>query len=187
MKVPAVLGSAAFGFLVLFASCRPEPPLPVLGQVPAFHLTAQTGQPFDRNALDGKIWVADFVFTNCGSTCPMMSTKMRQIQSKVAPEVKLVSFTVDPENDTPAVLADYARRFGAQPGRWYFLTGTRASLNTLSFDSFRLNSVDGSLTHSTRFVLMDRRSRIRGYYGTEDDEGVPRLLHDITRLERETS
>ncbi|HZT33832.1 MAG TPA: SCO family protein [Bryobacteraceae bacterium] len=171
--------------LALPGCARREPPLPVLGQVPDFQLTAHTGQPFDRKLLEGRVWVADFIFTSCGSSCPMMSAKMRQVQSKVSPEVDLVSFTVDPEHDTPPVLADYAKRFGAQPGRWYFLTGDRARLNALSFDTFKLNSVDGSLTHSTRFVLVDRRGRIRGYYGTVDDQGLGDLLRDIGRLERE--
>jgi protein SCO1/2 len=173
--------------LVVLAGCGRREALPILGQVPGFQLTSPAGGVFDRKILDGKIWVADFIFTSCGSSCPMMSAKMRQVQSQASADVKLVSFTVDPEHDTPPVLAEYARRYAAQPGRWYFLTGDRARLNSLSLDTFKLNSVDGSLNHSTRFVLVDRQSRIRGYYGTEDDNGLPRLLRDIRRLERERS
>ncbi len=183
----STIGTLAILLAALAGCGRRDASLPVLGKIPQFTLTAQTGESFDRKMLDGKIWIADFIFTSCGSSCPMMSAKMRQVQSQVAPDVKLVSFTVDPEHDIPAVMADYARRYGAEKGRWYFLTGDRARLNALSFDTFKLNSVDGSLNHSTRFVLVDRSGRIRGYYGTEEDDGIPRLIHDVTRLEQERS
>ncbi len=173
--------------LALLAGCGGrQAPLPVLGQVPDFELTAQNGRPFERKALDGKIWVADFIFTSCAASCPLMSTKMRQVQSKTGPEVKLVSFTVDPERDTPEVLAAYGKRYLAQADRWYFLTGERARLNMLAFDTFHLNAVDGSMTHSSRFVLVDRQGRIRGYYGTESGDALGDLLRDIGRLERES-
>ena len=112
---------------------------------------------------------------------------MRQVQqlTSAIPDVKLVSFTVDPEHDTPEVLAQYAARYHAQPERWSFLTGPRAKLNHLAFDTFKLNSVDGSLNHSTRFVLVDRKSRIRGYYGTSDEDPVQQLFRDIKRVLRE--
>jgi protein SCO1/2 len=101
--------------------------------------------------------------------------------------VKLVSFTVDPEHDTPAVLASYASRYQAEPGRWFFLTGDAAKLNALARDAFKLNSVDGTMTHSTRLVLVDRRGQIRGYYSTEENDPVPRLVADVKRLVRERS
>lgn len=175
-------------FLLLLAACaRKQAPLPVYGQVPEFELTSQSGQPFARQALDGKIWVADFIFTSCQGPCPRMSSKMRLIQSSLAgrPDVKLVSFTVDPERDTPPVLAEYARRYHAEPDRWVFLTGAEDKLQLLTRQAFKLGDVGGGLTHSTRFVLVDRKSRIRGYYGTEEGFSMPQLLHDITQLERE--
>ena len=85
------------------------------------------------------------------------------------PGVKLVSFTVDPKHDTPAVLAAYATRYHAEPGRWFFLTGEQAALETLCRNGFKLGDVDGSLVHSTRFVLVDRHSRVRGFYSTSED------------------
>src|SRR6266481_7297210 len=114
--------------LLMVAGCvRQPPPLPVLGQIPGFELTDETGQPFDRKALDGKVWVADFIFTTCTGPCPRMSSLMRQVQqaSGAIPGVQLVSFTVDPEHDTPAALALYAARYHAQSERWHFLTGAR--------------------------------------------------------------
>jgi protein SCO1/2 len=101
--------------------------------------------------------------------------------------LKLVSFTVDPAHDTPPVLAKYASHFKADPERWYFLTGEMGRLNELGVGAFRLNSVDGSLSHSTRFVLVDGRRRIRGYYLSNDDGFPKKLLHDIRQLQSEPS
>jgi len=82
--------------LLLLASCVPTPPLPTLGQVPQFQLTLETGIPFDSHALDGHIWVANFIYITCPGPCPMMSHQMHGIQNSTAatPELKLVSFTV---------------------------------------------------------------------------------------------
>jgi protein SCO1 len=174
---------------VLLAGCIQPKPLPIMGQAPSFQLTAETGQPFDSKSLAGRIWVADFVYTNCTGPCPMMSSQMRQIQDRTAemPDVTLVSFTVDPARDTPSVLAAYAKHFRANPERWFFLTGEPARLNDVALTGFKLNSVDTSLSHSTRFALVDRAGRIRGYYISTDDDFMTRLLHDIRQLEREKS
>jgi len=115
----------------------------------------------------------------------MMTTHMRQLQNSTAeiPDVLLVSITVDPEHDTPAVLAEYAGHFKQDPSRWFFLTGDREKLNDLGVRAFKLNSVDGSLAHSTRFVLVDRKRRIRGFYTYGEDGFMPQLLHDVRQLE----
>jgi protein SCO1 len=163
--------------------------MPVYSRVPDFLLTSQTGAPFNRNSLNGKIWIADFIFTNCTSSCPRMSTQMSRLQAAVAefPDVRLVSFSVDPQRDTQLVLAGYAQRYHAQPGRWFFLTGDPKTLDALDRRSFMLGNVDGSLEHSTRFVLVDRQGRIRGYYGAAQDDPTRALIIDIRRLEREHS
>jgi protein SCO1 len=185
---PGVAVATLLGAMLASCAIHGARPLPVLGFVPRFELTDQQNQPFDSAALTGHVWVANFVFTRCPGPCPMMSSKMGRLQASTAgtPDVKLVSFTVDPENDTPAVLAEYGKHFQAQPARWRFLTGDRARLNALGTDGFHLNSVDGSLIHSTRFALMDRRGRIRGYYSSEEDGFLSRLLKDIHKLEAET-
>ena len=185
LKLSVILG-ALVCLLVTGCSSRP---LPVYGAVPAFHLTSQTGETFDRKSLDGKIWIADFIFTNCTTSCPRMSAQMVRVQSAVAefPDVRLVSFSVDPQRDTPQALAEYAARYHAQPGRWYFLTGDQKTLDALDRRSFMLGNVDGSLEHSTRFVLIDRQGKIRGYYGAAQDDPTPSLIVDIRRLEREHS
>ncbi len=183
MKTTALL------LLLSLAGCVQPKPLPVLGQVAPFQLTDQGDQPFDGKSLEGHVWVADFIFTTCPGPCPMMSSQMHQVQTRTAeiPDVRLVSFTVDPAHDTPPVLAEYSRHFLADPGRWRFLTGDQARLNDLGLNSFHLNSVDGSLNHSTRFALVDRQMRIRGYYSSQEDGFMPRLIHDIRQLERGSS
>ena len=114
---------------------------------------------------------------------------MRQVQqaSSSMPEVTLVSFTVDPEHDTPAALAEYAARHHAKPERWRFLTGSREALDHLTRDGFKLGNVDGQLVHSTRLVLLDRKARIRGYYSTSEDSPVTQLVRDIKRVLAEPS
>ena len=172
--------------LVLAACVKPHE-LPVLGDIPEFQLTSQTGQPFDSKILDGHVWVADFIYTTCTGPCPMMSSRMRQLQNSTleTPDVFLISITVDPAHDTPPVLADYASHFKHDPSRWFFLPENMAALNDLGVHAFKLNSVDGSLTHSTRFVLIDRQRHIRGFYTYGEDGFMPQLLHDIRQLESE--
>lgn len=180
---------AALPLVAILAGCRDKPALPVYGEAPAFRLTAQDGREFHRSALDGNVWVADFIFTSCRGPCPLMSNRMRRVQSAVAgfPDVRLVSFTIDPETDTPPVLAEYAKRYRADPSRWFFLTGERETLDSLGRDHFKLQSMDGTLNHSTRFILLDRRSRIRGYYASEEEGAIDRLLVDLRRLRGEQS
>lgn len=179
MKLP-VIAAALF-----LASCAQRANLDTYGRLRSFQLTSQTGQPFDSNSLEGHVWVADFFFTSCPGPCPMMSHKLSEIQRQTAdiPDVKLVSFTVDPSTDTVPVLASYAKHFNADGSRWFFLTGPQAALNDLGLNQFKLNSVDGSTIHSTRFALVDRRMQIRGYYATDDDSFMPKLIRDIRSLE----
>jgi protein SCO1/2 len=181
--------SGALLLAFLLSSCVKPTDLPILGGVPAFQLTAQSGQPFDSESLAGHVWVADFIYTTCPGPCPMMSSQMNRLQSSTAdtPDVKLVSFTVDPKHDTAPVLAEYGKHFKAEPARWFFLTGDRAILNDLGLNAFHLNSVDGSLVHSTRFTLVDRQGRIRGYHSSEENGFMPKLLHDVRQLESEKS
>ena len=174
--------------LLCLAACRQKTPaFPDYGRVPEFQLTAQNGQTFDSAALKGKIWVADFFFTTCPGPCPRMTSQMHQVQEATwkMPDVKLVSFTVDPARDTPQQLALYAKAHHASAEHWYFLTGRQAALNHLGLDAFKLNSVDGTLQHSTRFVLVDKKSHIRGYYETSEPGSIDKLVADIHALGRE--
>lgn len=172
---------------VLLAGCAPQKPLKVLGEIPDFQLLDQNGKSFQRGSLDGHVWVADFVYTTCQGPCPRMSSHMRTLQKATGPEVKLVSFTVDPENDTPPVLAEYAKRFNADTSRWSFLTGDKDTLNMLDRDAFKLGTLGAGMDHSTRFVLVDQKGRIRGYYGIAEGNPVDKIAKDAARLEKEHS
>jgi protein SCO1/2 len=184
MKFAVFAGILPF---ILSSCSRPSGSLQVYYAVPEFHLTAQDGQPFDSKALNGKIWVADFIYTTCPGPCPRMTSQMKEVQNatKKMPDVKLVSFTVDPERDTPEVLAEYAKLHRASPGRWYFLTGPSETLGWLDWTVFKLGKLDKSLEHSTRFVLVDRRSAIRGYYDTSEAGSIAKLIDDIHALAQE--
>jgi protein SCO1 len=174
----------ALSIIFLLAGCGNKT-LPVLGEIPPFELLNQQGQKFDRAALDGHVWVADFIYTNCEGPCPRMSSRMRAIQNATGAGVRLVSFTVDPERDTPQALANYGKRFGADDARWNFLTGNSGTLNALDHDAFKLGNLGAAMDHSTRFVLVDKTGRIRGYYGLADGDLVARITKDAARLEKE--
>jgi protein SCO1/2 len=180
IKVCSLLAAA-----LLLAACGSKP-LPVYGTVPDFSLTDQNGTAFNGASLSGNVWVADFFFTHCTGPCPRMSSRFRHIEKTIARnDLKLVSLTVDPQRDTVPVIAAYARVFNAEPGRWYFLTGPMDRLNHLCRDVFLLGNIDGDLNHSTRFVLVDRRRQIRGFYLSGDSESMKQLMNDIQSVLKE--
>jgi len=166
-------------------------PLPAYGTVPKFELVNQDAQPFGSEQLAGKIWIADFIFTTCPGPCPIISTRMSELQKPLEKsDVHLISFSVDPEKDTPEVLRVYADKLRKEPLRWDFLTGSTAAIYSLSRDGFKLGVSDGSEEegapiHSTRFVLVDRRGAIRGYYDALAPDAVTKLLADTNHLLRE--
>ncbi len=175
-------------FSLLLVGCAAHAGLPSYSTVPEFTLTDQTGAQFDSaSKLRGKVWIADFIYTMCPGPCPRMSSQMHEVQTALdgMNGFRLVSFTVDPANDTPPVLAAYATRFSAKPGIWFFLTGAESDLHHLSRDVFMLGDINGSLEHSTRFVLIDRASRIRGFYLTSEPDAITRLIADAKTLLRE--
>jgi protein SCO1/2 len=174
--------------LLLIAACSRKVDLPVMNMAPEFTLIERSSREVKNQELAGKIWIADFVYTSCGGMCPIMTEKMRKLQDKLPAEIKLVSFSVDPDVDTPAVLTEYAKKFGADPNRWLFLTGSKESLFKLSKDGFKL-AVDDTggtelepITHSSRFVLVDQQGRIRGYYSMEDPAELARIIKDAKSL-----
>jgi cytochrome oxidase Cu insertion factor (SCO1/SenC/PrrC family) len=185
-----LLGVLAFALL----GCSQPEPLPEYGQTPDFELTERSGRRVSSAELEGKVWVADFIFTTCAGPCPLMSTHMSALQRATADlDVQLVSFTVDPETDTPEVLAEYAKRYKADPERWLFLTGAKQALYDMIRKGFLLAVDDGSLTeggkpgpglitHSVKFVLIDREGRIRGFYSGDAANVVDEILPDIERL-----
>jgi len=168
--------------------------LGVFGDVPDFNLVSQTGDSVRLADLAGQVWIGDFIFTNCKSSCPMMTEQLHRLDAALTDgaAVRMVSFSVDPENDTPRKLAEYASGYNAKPSRWLFLTGDKAQIRRLSADGFHLAVSDVSpeeaaqgvepVLHSTRLVLVDGRGRIRGYYDGLDPKAMAQLGVDVRRL-----
>jgi protein SCO1/2 len=158
------------------------------GSVPEFVLVNQGGKNFGSADLRGKIWIADFIYSTCPGPCPMISSRMSELQKPLEKtDVHLVSFTVDPAKDTPQVLRGYAEKLDAQAGRWDFLTGPQSTIYNLSRDGFKLavGEEKGVPIHSTRMILVDRHGAIRGYYDAVEPDAVTKLVADTTHLLRE--
>ena len=179
--------------LFRFARQPSVPALQPLGTLPAFDLIERRQEPLRLADLRGKVWVADFMYTSCVEICPLQSAAMARLQTAFADhaDLRLVSISVDPEHDTPAVLSAYAEKFQADPERWLFATGEPDAIARLAQEGFRLSAAsyvpgdegaDDTFIHSNRFVLVDRQGRIRGYYRSTDSDDLVRLRRDLTML-----
>ncbi|MBI2059756.1 MAG: SCO family protein [Nitrospirae bacterium] len=181
---------AALSCWLVTAACHRAVDLPDFGGVPDFTLTERSGRPVSKQDLLGKAWIVDFIFTNCPGPCPRLSAQMKQLQTDLPDKVHLLSVSVDPERDTPEALRKYATRFGASDTRWWFLTGPRENIVALTQDGFRLpimSSEGGDeILHTTRFVLIDPRGSVRGYYDGEDPEAMNELRRDARALAPES-
>jgi len=169
------------------SASRSEPALPVLFDAAAFSLTDQQGKPFLSEQLRGKTWVADFIFTNCPGACPKMTMRMSGLQKALAKRnVHFVSFSVDPERDTPEVLAKYAETYGGDTARWHFLTGEKAAMFQAARDMKLTAEPAGVLgpeiAHAEKFLLVDPQGRVRGAYDSKDEEDMKRLERDADAL-----
>jgi protein SCO1 len=180
------------------------------GPVPDFSLVERSGRRVTLADLRGTVWVTSFIYTECTETCPLQSLQLSRLQDEFAgsPDLRLVSITVDPEHDTADVLARYAERYRANPERWLFLTGPKGAIYALAKDGFKLAVQDASsaarrstplsilapppafashgsqglILHSSRFVLVDRRGRIRAYHRTDDPESLVKLRDNVRTL-----
>ena len=217
------LGAAALGLAltgVALASLWRQPqPLPAggaaeiladYGIVPDFRLTERGGSTVTLADLRGKVWLANFIYTECTETCPLQSLQVQRLQKEFAGarDLRFVSITVDPAHDTTEVLQRYAERYGADPGHWLFLTGPKAAIFALAKDGFKLGVSDASpaarsgvlglalgpapafashgsgglILHSARFVLVDRQARIRAYHRTDDPDSLARVRENLRAL-----
>ena len=163
--------------------------------VPAFAFTDRSGSRVSLDDLKGKVWLASFVYTTCPDTCPMLSHRFQALQAKAlasgnGDEVRLVSFSVDPDHDTPEVLAGYADALKASP-HWYFLTGAKEQIERVARGGFlvgfeKVPGDSGEVSHSTKIALVDRKGVVRGYYdGIGDKDETPRILADLETLLKE--
>lgn len=169
--------------------------VPVLGSVPEFSLTEANGTALRRADLLGKVWVASFLFTRCGEACPLLMQHEARLQPDlpVRDDLRLVSFSVDPDWDTPKVLTEYAHTFGVDRSRWLFLTGDKKQVYHLASDGFRLAAQPADpakempILHSTKLVLVDRNGAIRGYYDSSDPVEMQKLIRDVRQVLAERS
>ena len=186
LVVGGILGSLVFSIILFQRAMRVEK-LPVYAEVQDFRLIDARGQEFRLKNLKGKVWVADFIFTTCSGICPVMTKNMAALSRSFSPidSVEMVSVSVNPENDTPAVLAGFARRYHANTTKWHFLTGSREEITHLALESFKIGSVEEPIFHSNRFVLVDRTGKIRGYYDGTQTKNINALFKDIAALIKE--
>jgi protein SCO1 len=171
-------------------------PLPVYDDVPQFVLTNQNGSALSLDSLRGQIWLADVIFTRCPSQCLRMSSHMKELQAKLPSEVKLVSITTDPSHDTPSVLKKYAGMF-SKGDNWLFLTGDKRVINHVAVDGLKLaaeetpanerTNPNDLFIHSTKFVLVDRFGRVRGFFDGDDPTSTPEILKAVRSLQKENS
>ena len=207
-EIPARPGIPRIGWVVAFLvaagliglayvslnSTRP-PALPSnlekISKVPGFQLTDQTGKSITLEDLKGKIWAANFIFTRCKGPCPITVLRMQELNTKLKKargNVELVTFTVDPEYDTPEILKAFSEPLGADPASWKFLTGTPDAIQKIVVTGLLqpiAKEPDGTPAHSTRIVLVDREGWLRGYQDGLDPEAVQKLMVDIGELLRE--
>lgn len=163
-------------------------PLPDLGPAPDFELIAEDGTKWSSTSLAGKIWVADFFLTSCQGACPVMVRHMWGIHEyfKNNDRVQCVSISVDPDTDGPEVLTNYAVEHKADTARWKFLTGPIEEVHRVaSEEGFKVGVPETPMQHSRRFILVDARGHIRGYYEGMEEMSVRECIADIERLLKE--
>ena len=190
-----VVLALGLGGLVVYRLIAPRESLkvelPVLSTVPAFAFVDQSGAPFTTQSLEGKIWVANFIFTRCPNICPKFTAKMGTLQDKSSaqfPALSLVSFTVDPENDTPEVLLAYGEKHHADFGRWHFVRGDRPALEKVIREGMMqpMDMGDGkdlnSVVHGSYFALIDGKMQVRGVYRFTEPGSVDDVIRDAKLL-----
>ncbi len=165
----------------------------IYNHIPPFQLIDQDGKMVDQSIVKNKIYVASFFFTRCGTICPRISSQLTRVQDvfRNKPDVVLLSHTVDPEHDRPAQLKAYAKKYEAIPGKWYFLTGTKAEIYDLAMHGYYLPTVDAGVKegkpdetfiHSEKLVLVDKEGIVRGFYDGTNREDVDKLILEIRVL-----
>lgn len=189
----ALLMLAVPGVALVLDRAGPPPP-PVLGALPPFSLVDQQGAAVTHDDLAGQVVVMDFIFTRCPDICPTLSRQMKAVGDTLGaepfggPPLHLVSVTVDPDFDSPAVLADYAQGYDASPDRWSFLTGPTSDIDVLMTGLAQVVERDGTtsegapnIAHSQRILLIDPAGQVRGFHHI-DEEGLAALVQNVEAL-----
>lgn len=167
--------------------------LGVYGRLNDFAFTDETGQPFSSDELEGKVWLANFVFTSCTAECPILTQRVADVREKLQgrDDVAFLSFSVDPQTDTPERLAEYARPYGAD-ARWKLLTGDPARLESFVKEGLLLPTAQGlhersdiasaHFIHSNKLIVVDGQGTIRFFNDGLEPDSVDRLTEAMTRL-----
>lgn len=159
-------------------------------QVGSFSFTDQNGKPFGTDQLTGNVWIANFIFTNCNSVCTPMSNKMSDLQTAANErglEVEFVTFTVDPETDTPQVLKDYIGQFSENESNWHLLTGyTQEAIEKLAFNQFQTivqkPNESEQVIHGTNFYVISQQGHIVNEFSYSEDAFEDQVLGEVQRL-----
>jgi protein SCO1 len=191
------LGAIILSILAAYVWRSGETPkLPVYGQIGEFALTNQNGKTITLASMQGKIWIANVIFTRCPGPCARLTRQMQQVQAafpKKAP-LRLVSLTADPAYDTPELLRQFGNNFQADHERWFFLTGKKPDVYSLAINELKLTVIDNEkdrkpdedlFIHSQKFVVVDRSGGIRAYVDGDEPETVPQLARAVKALLRE--
>jgi protein SCO1 len=183
-----VIGTIGLGVVIARTLLRDDGPrLDDYGTLPGFAFRDQTGAPVTEGALRGQVTIANFIFTRCDTVCPVFSLKMQRLGERTADWAtppRLVSFSVDPEHDTPEVLGEFAATYKADPARWSFLTGDPAEVKRVVRDGLAiameregtLASGAPNIVHGEHFVLLDQHLTVRGYYHSNDNQRMDELV-----------
>ena len=154
-----------------------------------FEFVNQKGEKISQETFEGKVYVCDFIFTNCPTICPIMSNQMYQVQEAYADnaDVMILSHTVDPERDSVDVLNNYAQNHKANSDKWHFVTGDKEDLYKMGLKNYMVSMDEndvapGGFLHSAAFILVDKQRRVRGVYNGTDEEEVNQLIEDIKVL-----
>lgn len=157
-----------------------------------FSFVNQNGKTITQKDYEGKIYVADFFFTTCGSICPKMTTNLFEVQKAIAnnPKVMLLSHTVFPETDSVPALKAYAVKYGVNDAKWNLVTGDKKEIYTMARKSYlavKLGRPEQlyDMVHTENFVLVDAKKRVRGFYDGTKKEEIQRLIEDINFLSNE--
>jgi len=188
---------------LFLVSCGEQKPLPIHGPkefvagidkdtvyhtIPYWNFTNQEGDRVGSEFLQGKVYIADFFFSHCPTICPVMLESLRKVQAELKDqEIEIVSYTVDPKNDTPERLKAYTKSNKIDVSNWNFVTGNQKDIYELGVNSYFLpNQEDalapGGFLHSEKIVLLDRQARIRGWYDGTDEVQVNQLIKDTKTL-----
>ena len=187
-KIVIVVGLIALflGAITLFVmesadSSRSE--IPVFSEIPNFSGIESFGSNYVRADLNEKITIVDFIFTSCPALCPSMCERMSELYELYAEneEIQFLSMSVDPANDSLPALREFSNRFGVTDNRWKFVRMSLEEVTSLYTDGFKLGG-ELPFQHSSKFILVDRSGRIRGYYESGNDQNIETLKSDITEL-----